>query len=112
MDPPYQGVSNVRDNRYFAGVPFDEFAESIKILERKGVDYLISYDGECGGKEYGEELPSSLHCRKFMLNAGLSSQSLLLGKKSTTFESLYISEALLPVFNSAPQQLSLLEAMA
>ncbi len=111
MDPPYQGVSNVRDNRYFAGVPFDEFAESIKILERKGVDYLISYDGECGGKEYGEELPSSLHCRKFMLNAGLSSQALLLGKKSTTFEALYISETLLPVFNNAPQQLSLLEAM-
>lgn len=114
MDPPYQGVSNVRDNRYFAGVPFDEFAESIKILERKGVDYLISYDGECGGKEYGEELPSSLHCQKVMLNAGLSSQSLLLGKKSTTFEALYISEALLPVIKSVlvPQQLSLLEVMA
>lgn len=112
MDPPYQGVSNVRDNRYYAGVPFGEFAESIKILERKGVDYLISYDGECGGKEYGEELPSSLRCRKFMLNAGLSSQALLLGKKSTTFEALYISETLLPVINGMPRQLSLLEAMA
>lgn len=112
MDPPYQGVSNARDNRYFAGVPFDEFAESIKILERKGVDYLISYDGACGGKAYGQELPSTLHCKKFMLNAGLSSQALLLGKKSTTFEALYISEALLPVINSVPQQLSLLEAMA
>lgn len=114
MDPPYQGVSNVnvRDNRYFCGVPFDEFAESIQILERKGVDYLISYDGECGGKKYGEELPSNLHCRKIMLNAGLSSQALLLGKRATTFEALYVSEALFPVFNSAPQQLSLLEAMA
>ena len=112
MDPPYQGVSNVRDNRYLAGVSFDEFAESIKILERKGVAYLISYDGECGGKEYGEELPSSLHCQKFMLNAGLSSQALLLGRKSTTFEALYISETLFPIFNRNPQQLSLLEAMA
>lgn len=112
MDPPYQGVSNVRDNRYFAGVPFDEFAESIKILEQKGVDYLISYDGECGGKEYGEELPSNLHCQKIMLNAGLSSQALLLGKKSTTFEALYISEALWPAFNTIPQPLSLSEAMA
>lgn len=112
MDPPYQGVSNVQDNRYFAGVQFDEFARSIEILERKGIDYLISYDGECGGKEYGEELPLSLHCQKVMLNAGLSSQALLLGRKSTTFEALYISEALLPLFNSVPQQLSLLEAMA
>ena len=112
MDPPYQGVSNVRDNRYFAGVPFDEFAASIEILERKGVDYIISYDGECGGKEYGEELPANLHCKKFMLNAGLSSQALLLGKKSTTFEALYISEKLLPFFKHAHHQLSLSEAMA
>lgn len=112
MDPPYQGVSNTRDNRYFAGVPFDEFATAIEILDRKGVDYLISYDGKCGGKEYGEELPQSLHCKKVMLNAGLSSQALLLGKRSTTFEALYISEALLPVISLAPQQLSLWEVMA
>ncbi len=112
MDPPYQGVSNVRDNRYFAGVPFEEFAKSIEILEQKGVDYLISYDGVCGGKEYGEELPSNLHCKKILLKAGLSSQALLLGQKSTTFEALYISEALLPLFNRMPKQLSLLETMA
>ncbi len=112
MDPPYQGVSNVRDNRYFAGVPFAEFAESIEILDRKGIDYIISYDGECGEKEYGYELPSNLNCKKFMLNAGLSSQALLLGKKSTTFEALYVSETLLPTFNHIPQQPYLLEAMA
>ena len=112
MDPPYQGVTNVRDNRYFAGVPFDEFAKAIEILDRKGVDYLISYDGECGGKEYGEELPATLHCRKVMLNAGLSSQAILLGKKSTTFEALYISEALLPSYNNTSKQLSLWEARA
>ena len=112
MDPPYQGVSNVRDNRYFAGVPFDEFSEAIKVLDKKGIDYLISYDGECGGKEYGEQLPEDLHCQKVMLNAGLSSQALLLGKKSTTFEALYISEALLPLFDKIPRQLSFLEEMA
>lgn len=112
MDPPYQGVSNVRDNRYLAGVPFEEFAEALKILNLKGVDYLISYDGICGGKEYGEDLPDSLHCKKIMLNAGLSSQALLLGRKSTTFEALYISEALIPLFAQYPQQLSLMEAMA
>ena len=112
MDPPYQGVSNVRDNRYFAGVPFDEFAEAIEILNRKGVDYLISYDGECGGKEYGEELPASLGCKKVLLNAGVSSQSVLLGKKSTTFEALYISKNLIPVFEHKPKQITLWEAMA
>ncbi len=112
MDPPYQGVSNVRDNRYLAGVPFNEFADALEILNRKGINYLISYDGVCGGKEYGEDLPDSLHCKKIMLNAGLSSQALLLGRKSTTFEALYISEALIPIFSQLPQQLSLMEAMA
>ncbi len=110
MDPPYQGVSNVRDNRYFAGVPFKEFAESIEILNRKGVNYLISYDGECGGKAYGEELPESLHCKKVLLNAGQSSQATLLGKRATTLEALYISEGLMPEFYNIPEQLSLLEA--
>ena len=111
MDPPYQGVTNVRDNRYFSGVPFDEFAESLKILNKKGVDYLISYDGECGGKEYGEDLPEDLKCKKVMLNAGLSSQALLLGKKQTTFEALYISEALIQEIDKEPEQLSFMEAI-
>ena len=111
MDPPYQGVSNVRDNRYFSGVPFEEFASAIEILNRKGVDYLISYDGECGGKEYGEDLPASLGCKKVLLNAGISSQSVLLGKKSTTFEALYISEGLIPVFERRLKQITLRDVM-
>lgn len=110
MDPPYQGVTNARDNRYFSGVPFEEFSEALQILNRNGVDYLISYDGECGGKEYGEELPESLHCKKILLNAGRSSQATLLGKKQITLEALYISESLIPYYQAIPRQLSLMEA--
>ncbi|WP_298034059.1 Dam family site-specific DNA-(adenine-N6)-methyltransferase [uncultured Desulfovibrio sp.] len=95
MDPPYQGVTNVSDNRYFAGVPFEEFSDVLRILNRNGVDYLISYDGECGGKEYGEELSESLYCKKVLLNAGRSSQATLLGKDKTTLEALYVSESLI-----------------
>ena len=112
MDPPYQGVTDVSDHRYFSGVPFDEFAEAIKVLNDKQVDYLISYDGVCGGKEYGEELPESLGCKKVMLNAGLSSQSLLLGRKSITYEALYVSESLIPTAYSVPEQLSFAEVIA
>lgn len=110
MDPPYQGVTNVRDNRYFSGVPFDEFSKALEILNKKGIDYLISYDGECGGKIYGEDLPSNLDCKKIMLNAGLSSQSILLGKKSITMEALYISKSLFSKFSYVPTQLSFEEA--
>lgn len=111
MDPPYQGVTNVRDNRYYSGVPFDEFADALEILNKRGVDYLISYDGECGGREYGEDLPEKLKCKKVLLNAGLSSQALLLGKRETTFEALYISESLIPEFSRIPEQLSFIEAI-
>lgn len=105
MDPPYQGVTNVRDSRYYAGVPFHEFAEALETLNRKDVDYLISYDGECGGRAYGEDLPRALNCKKIMLNAGPSSQATLLGKKQTTFEALYISENLIKLYQDAPQQI-------
>jgi len=94
MDPPYQGVSNARDNRYFSGIEFKDFVNAIDRLNSKGVDFLISYDGKCGNKQYGEDLPKELGLQKVMLRAGLSSQSLLLGKKEITYEALYISRGI------------------
>ena len=94
MDPPYQGVSNVRDSRYLAGIDFDSFVEAVDCLNNRGIDFLISFDGKCGERQYGEDLPSELGLHKVLLNAGLSSQSILLGKKETTFEALYVSRGL------------------
>ena len=45
LDPPYQGVTNTRDKRYCSGLSFEDFVDSLAILNAKGVDYLISYDG-------------------------------------------------------------------
>lgn len=94
MDPPYQGVCSSKDNRYFSGIVFDEFVNCIDELNSKGIDFVISYDGTCGEKQYGQELPMELKLKKVMLNAGLSTQSLLLGKKESTVEALYISHSL------------------
>ena len=101
MDPPYQGVSNVRDNRYYSGIEFGEFVKAIDRLNSRGVDFLISYDGKCGDKQYGEDLPDELGLQKIMLRAGLSSQSILLGKKEVTYEALYVSRGLQQDRNSA-----------
>ena len=96
MDPPYQGVSNVRDSRYLSGIEFADFVEALDGLNRKGIDFLISYDGMCGEKQYGEELPTELSLHKVLLKAGVSSQSILLGKKEVTYEALYVSKGLRP----------------
>lgn len=56
--------------------------------------YAVSYDGHKGGKSYGVMLPSSLRLRHIEIDAGRSSQSTLLGEQHTTYESLYLSPAL------------------
>ena len=101
MDPPYQGVSQKRDARYISGVDFDEFVNAVDMLNVRGVDFLISYDGNCGDKKYGEDMPKDLGMKKVLLNTGLSSQQILLGQKEITFEALYVSRGLIKFM---PQQ--------
>ena len=103
LDPPYQGTSNVRDSRYISGINFNDFVDAIESLNKKRVDFIISYDGSCGEKQYGVELPKELGLKKIMLNAGLSSQSILLGRKETTYEALYISRGLQKNMPVVPQ---------
>lgn len=114
MDPPYQGVSSARDNRYYSGIARGEFVEAIERLNRRGVDFLVSYDGRCGERRYGEDLPDSLGLRKVLLNAGLSSQGILLGKRETTFEALYVSRGLQQFRprETTPLQYTLWEALS
>lgn len=94
MDPPYQGVSDTRDRRYFSGVKFSELVTAIDKLNSRGAKFLLSYDGICQDREYGSELPPELECTKILINSGRSSQYTLLGKNAVTFEALYISRTL------------------
>lgn len=94
MDPPYQGVSNVRDHRYIAGLSYDEFVSSLEKLNEREINYIISYDGSLGDKKYGQDLPDELGLVRYDLNAGLSTQALYLGKKLDTYEALYVSKGL------------------
>ena len=107
MDPPYQGVCSSRDSRYFSGIDYHDFVGCVEDLNRRGIDYIISYDGTCGDKQYGFDLPKELGLRKVMLNAGLSSQSLLLGKRETTVEALYLSHNLREALTSVVQEQTL-----
>jgi DNA adenine methylase len=94
LDPPYEGISNGRDRRYIRGVQREELVETLDSLNRRGVQFLLSYDGTCGGKSYGEPLPSFLRAHRVHLDAGRSSQATLSGKNMKTIESLYVSAGL------------------
>lgn len=94
MDPPYQGVSNTRDCRYYSGIDHEDFIVALDSLNKRNIDYLVSYDGKCGDTSYGKDLPKELNCIKILLNAGKSTQATFLGKTKTTYEALYVSHGL------------------
>jgi DNA adenine methylase len=106
MDPPYQGVSAVRDHRYFGGIEFDSFVEALAGLNRRGIAFLVSYDGRTGEKVHGRPLPPSLGLSHHELAVGQSSQATLLGRTELTVESLYLSPALVTRLRGVPKALT------
>lgn len=94
LDPPYQGVGSNRDPRYLQNVPLGEFVQALDGLNRRGIRYLVSYDGRTGDKTFGERLPDELHLTLLELYAGRSTQATLLGRNYVTIESLYLSPSL------------------
>ncbi len=90
LDPPYQGTSGGRDRRYIAGVSRDRMIEALSVLNERHVPFVLSYDGSCGGRDYGEPLPGTV-ARRILLDVGRSSQATLNGRDDVTIESLYVS---------------------
>jgi DNA adenine methylase len=95
MDPPYQGVCGRRDARYSRQTTFDGFADALADLNSRNVPFIVSYDGRRGEKTYGQDLPDTLKLRKLEVAVGPSTQATLLGRNETTYESIYLSPALL-----------------
>jgi len=91
LDPPYQGVVNTHNHRYRHGVSFDEFVTALDGLRRRGIPFIVSYDGRTGSKRHGRPLPASLGLTHVEVRAGRSTQATLLGRDDHTFESLYLS---------------------
>lgn len=94
LDPPWQGTSSGRDRRYHEGLTKDRLERVLHELNKRNVAFLLSYDGQCGGKVYGESLDGSLNLLRIELRAGRSTQATLNGRAEETVESLYLSPAL------------------
>lgn len=91
MDPPYQGVVDTHNHRYRHGIDYEEFVLALERLRRKGVAFIVSYDGRTGSKRFGKTLPASLGLTHVEIPAGRSTQATLLGRDDSTYESLYLS---------------------
>lgn len=107
MDPPYQGVSGSRDQRYSLSIDHDRFHDELADLTSRGIMFAVSYDGRTGTKRFGRKLPSSLGLVHLEILAGRSTQATLLGRQDVTYESLYLSPSLVEAANeSKPSALS------
>lgn len=93
LDPPYEGTTTGDNKRYHQGLDRERLITVLENLNRRNVPFLLSYDGQCGDKVYGSELPASLHLTRLELNAGRSSQATLNGREEVTIESLYVSSS-------------------
>lgn len=91
MDPPYQGTSGQRDTRYHQQLDLDRFVTELELLVERNVPFIISFDGRCGARVYGQELPRRLGLVRVEVHAGRSSQATLNGTSDDTYESLYLS---------------------
>lgn len=94
MDPPYQGVCGKRDQRYLPKVDHQQFCAELSKLNDRHIRYVVSYDGRTGAKVFGQPLPDSLGLCHIEVFAGRSTQATLLGRNDVTYESLYLSRAL------------------
>jgi DNA adenine methylase len=84
--------------------------ELLALLNDKGVEYILSYDGHCGTKIYGTPLPAHLNAQRVLLNVGRSSQATLSGVSADTVESIYLSGGL--AVPGVPNEAMLLESFA
>lgn len=106
MDPPYQGVCESGDPRYYGRVIFQEFIQDLAYLNTQGIPFILSYDGRTGNKRFGRELPPELGLHRIEIKVGRSSQATLLGRDEITYESIYLSSALMEKLDLKPHDFS------
>lgn len=88
LDPPYFHTKG----RYFGTIDFDRFLEYLEDLNRRGIKYLLSFDGKRGKEDYTVDLPKELYKRHIFLPSGNSTFKKVIEKETEkVLESLYLN---------------------
>lgn len=91
LDPPWHGTSSGDDPRYHQGLTPEALTEGLADLRRHSIRFALSYDGARGDHTFTQDFPDSLRLQHHLIDAGLSSQATLLGRREVTLESLYLA---------------------
>lgn len=69
LDPPYGGTKGRYTKNEFNVL---EFYEQLEKLNRKGVSWMLTFDGNAGDREYDFVLPDEIYKTKFFIQTGNS----------------------------------------
>lgn len=88
LDPPYFNTKG----RYFGTINYEEFILFLEELNKKGIKFILSYDGMRGNSSYLKDLPKHLYKRHMLLESGNSSFRKVMDKTCETVkESVYLN---------------------
>jgi len=88
FDPPYAG----NRQRYIEDLDLDRFFSTLEDLNRRGVKWVLSFDGWRGTKDLTHAVPESLFKRQLLLASGNSPVNKVLnGPVERVEESLYLN---------------------
>lgn len=88
LDPPYAG----NKQRYIGDLDLDSFFTELESLNRRGVNWALSFDGRRGHQDLTHDVPKSLYKRQLFLSSGNSAVNKVLnGPVENVEESLYLN---------------------
>lgn len=88
LDPPYADSHH----RYIKDLDVEKFFQELDELTKKGVLWVLSFDGSRASRTYFDGVPKGLYKRKFDVSNGNSAVSGVLNKKiESVTESLYLN---------------------
>ena len=88
LDPPYFNTKGM----FYSKLNYKDLLDCLDELNRKGVKFILSYDGKQGDRDKTVDIPKELYKRHEFLYSGNSSFSRLRAKQNrVVYESLYMN---------------------
>ena len=89
LDPPYGGTKSRYTQTTFS---LEEFYQTLDLLNSKGVNWMLTFDGSSGKRNYSYAPPEELYKSTFKIKTGKSAFRKVIDKvQEDIFESVYLN---------------------